>query len=84
MATGPNHIGQSVSIRGDGSMCVPDDRRYVLIRTVALGAAVLTMAGGLYAGETATSRPNILLGTGAVPYETPRENILLIKDYVSQ
>ena len=34
--------------------------------------------------ELADSRPNILLGTGAVPYETPPENILLIKDYVSQ
>jgi hypothetical protein len=30
----------------------------------------------------AAGRPNILLGTGAVPYETPPENILLIKDYV--
>jgi len=28
-------------------------------------------------------RPNILLGTGAIPYETPPKNILLIKDYVS-
>jgi uroporphyrinogen decarboxylase len=32
--------------------------------------------------ELADSRPNILLGTGAVPYETPPENILLIKEYV--
>lgn len=31
----------------------------------------------------AEGRPNILLGTGAVPYETPINNILLIKDYVS-
>jgi len=29
----------------------------------------------------ADGKPNILLGTGAVPYETPYENILLIKDY---
>jgi len=33
--------------------------------------------------DLADGRPNILLGTGAVPYETPCENILLIKDYVS-
>lgn len=31
----------------------------------------------------AAGRPNILLGTGAVPYETPPENILLIRDYVA-
>lgn len=31
----------------------------------------------------ANDRPNILLGTGAVPYETPPENILFIKNYVS-
>jgi uroporphyrinogen decarboxylase len=33
--------------------------------------------------ELAAGRPNIWLGTGAVPYETPPENILLIRDYVS-
>ena len=33
--------------------------------------------------EMAAGRPNVLLGTGAVPYETPPENILLIRDYVS-
>lgn len=31
----------------------------------------------------AAGRPNLLLGTGAVPYETPPENLLLIRDYVS-
>ncbi|MGQ9608441.1 MAG: uroporphyrinogen decarboxylase family protein [bacterium] len=31
----------------------------------------------------ANGRPNILLGTGAVPYETPIDNILLIKEYVN-
>jgi uroporphyrinogen decarboxylase len=31
----------------------------------------------------AAGRPNVLLGTGAVPYETPPENILLIRDYVA-
>ncbi len=34
--------------------------------------------------ELAADRPNILLGTGAIPYETPPENILLIRDYVNQ
>lgn len=31
----------------------------------------------------AAGRPNLLLGTGAVPYETPPENVLLIRDYVA-
>jgi uroporphyrinogen decarboxylase len=31
----------------------------------------------------AQGRPNLLLGTGAVPYETPPENLLLIRDYVA-
>jgi uroporphyrinogen-III decarboxylase len=30
----------------------------------------------------AAGRDSILLGTGAVPYETPPENLLLIRDYV--
>ncbi len=33
--------------------------------------------------ELAAGRENILLGTGAIPYETPPENILLIKKYAS-
>jgi len=28
-------------------------------------------------------RPNVCLGTGAVPYETPPENVLRLIDYVS-
>lgn len=32
--------------------------------------------------ELAGGRPNILLGTGATPYETPPENILFIQHYV--
>ena len=35
---------------------------------------VIALAGG---------KPNVLLGTGAVPYETPPENLLLIRDYVA-
>jgi uroporphyrinogen decarboxylase len=31
----------------------------------------------------AVGRPNVLLGTGAVPYETSPENLLLIRDYVA-
>jgi uroporphyrinogen decarboxylase len=31
----------------------------------------------------AAGRPSVLLGTGAVPYETPPENLLLIRDYVA-
>ncbi len=33
--------------------------------------------------KLAEGRPNVLLGTGAVPYETPVDNILLIKEYVN-
>ena len=35
---------------------------------------VLAFAGG---------RPNCLLGTGALPYETPPENVKLIRGYVA-
>jgi len=31
----------------------------------------------------ARGRPNVLLGTGALPYETPPENVLFIKSYVA-
>ena len=31
----------------------------------------------------AQGRPNLLLGTGAAPYETPPENLLLIRDHVA-
>ena len=34
--------------------------------------------------ELAAGNPDILLGTGALPYETPPENVLLIRDYVAQ
>lgn len=34
--------------------------------------------------KLADGRPNILLGTGAIPYETPPENLLALKEYVSQ
>jgi len=33
--------------------------------------------------QLAKERPNLLLGTGAIPYETPPENILFIVEYVS-
>jgi hypothetical protein len=36
---------------------------------------VLAFAGG---------RPNCLLGTGALPLETPPENIRLIKNYLAR
>jgi len=29
----------------------------------------------------AQQQPNVLLGTGAIPYETPPENLLLLKEY---
>ena len=33
--------------------------------------------------EIAAGRPNCLMGTGALPYETPPENIQLIREYIS-
>ncbi len=33
--------------------------------------------------KLAESRPNLLLGTGAIPYETPPENILFMQEYVA-
>lgn len=34
--------------------------------------------------ELAKRRPNVLLGTGAIPYETPPENLLLMKRYAAE
>jgi uroporphyrinogen decarboxylase len=52
-------------------------------RTVAYGSRVDILAEVDRILALANGRPNVLLGTGAVPYETPPENILLIRDYVS-
>ena len=30
-----------------------------------------------------TGRPNVCLGTGALPYETPPENVLRLREYAS-
>ncbi len=51
--------------------------------TVAYGSRETILAQVDRILELADGRPNILLGTGAVPYETPSENILLIKEYTS-
>ena len=29
-------------------------------------------------------RPNVCMGTGALPYETPPENVLRLREYVSR
>ena len=50
--------------------------------TVAYGSKEAILAEVDRILKLADGRPNILLGTGAVPYETPSENILMIKDYV--
>lgn len=34
--------------------------------------------------EIAAGRPNCLMGTGAMPYETPPENIRLIREYLAE
>ena len=51
--------------------------------TVACGSKKAILAEVDRILKLADGRPNILLGTGAAPYETPSENILLIGDYVS-
>ena len=51
--------------------------------TVAYGSEETIFAEVDRILELADGKPNVLLGTGAVPYETPSENILLIKEYVS-
>ncbi|NCO39246.1 MAG: hypothetical protein COZ06_34350 [Armatimonadetes bacterium CG_4_10_14_3_um_filter_66_18] len=50
---------------------------------VARGSRQRLLAGVDEIIGLAAGRPNVLLGTGAVPYETPPGNILLIRDYVS-
>ncbi|HUT32009.1 MAG TPA: uroporphyrinogen decarboxylase family protein [Planctomycetota bacterium] len=52
-------------------------------RTVAHGdrATILREVDRILA--LAATRPNCLLGTGALPYETPRANVKLIRDYVA-
>jgi len=51
--------------------------------TVAYGSRETIFAQVDRILKLADGRPNVLLGTGAVPYETPSENILLIKEYAS-
>jgi uroporphyrinogen decarboxylase len=51
--------------------------------TVAYGSKETILAEIDRILKLAKGKPNVLLGTGAVPYETPPENILLIKEYVS-
>jgi uroporphyrinogen-III decarboxylase len=52
--------------------------------TVAYGSKADILAEVERILALAKGRPNVLLGTGATPYETPPENILLIKEYVNQ
>jgi uroporphyrinogen decarboxylase len=54
-----------------------DPRMYVR------GTRAEILAGVDQVIELAGGRQNVLLGTGAVPYETPPQNILLIRDYVA-
>ena len=51
--------------------------------TVAYGSKAAILAEVDRILKLADGRANILLGTGAVPYETPSANIMLIKEYVS-
>jgi len=72
-----------------GRMAKFGDRADVKVRinldpnTVAYGSKEAILAEVDRILRLADGRPNILLGTGAVPYETPPENILLIKEYVN-
>ncbi len=47
--------------------------------TFGSDAEVLAEVDGITA--LAAERPNLLLGTGAIPYETPPERIVLLKEY---
>lgn len=51
--------------------------------TVAYGSKKEIMAEVDRILELGDGRSNVLLGTGAVPYETPSENVLFIKEYAS-
>ncbi len=51
--------------------------------TVARGSEEEILRGVDRVLELSEIRPNCLLGTGALPFETPPENIKLIRDYIS-
>lgn len=55
-----------------------DPRLYTRGSREEMAAAVDEVA------RLAAGNPNILLGTGAIPYETPPENILFLRDYCSK
>lgn len=62
------HVKVRVNMNPGVVVCSDRDRIYREIDRI------LEFAGG---------RPNCLLGTGALPYETPPENVRLIREYVS-
>lgn len=89
LSTGTGYIICPAETDQEAFMARFGDRTDVNVRinmapsTVAHGSrqAILTEVDRIL--KLAAGRPNILLGTGAVPYETPPENILLIKEYAS-
>lgn len=89
LSTGTGYVICPAETDQEAFMAKFGDRTDVKVRinldpnTVAYGSkdAILTEVDRIL--KLADGRPNVLLGTGAVPYETPRENVLLIKDYVS-
>jgi uroporphyrinogen decarboxylase len=89
LSTGTGYIICPAETDQEAFMAKFGDRADVKVRinldpnTVAYGSKEAILAEVDRILKLAEGKPNVLLGTGAVPYETPRENILLIKDYVS-
>ena len=89
LSTGTGYIICPAETDQEAFMAKFGDRKDVKVRinldpnTVAYGSKEAILAEVDRILRLADGRPNILLGTGAVPYETPPENILLIKEYVN-
>ena len=60
----------------------PEDTAKMLLR-LAENQAVLCRAIAEAGLEIVGGRPNCVMGTGAMPFESPLENIRLIKEYVA-
>jgi uroporphyrinogen-III decarboxylase len=89
LSTGTGYVICPAETHQEKFMARLGDRSDVQVRinldphTVASGSRADLLAAVDRLLALAAGRPNVLLGTGAVPYETPSENILLIRDYAA-